>query len=292
MKTPQESYHGLAEILGVPELYFKREDLHKYGSHKGRSIPHMIKTYFKKDNTAHFVISSSGNAALAAARFINQHNKNNPETPIELTIYVGKKINVDKLTAIQAARDAHIHIEQVDRPKQQAFLKEKSGEAINLRQSTDDLALEGYAELADELCKIPNLTAVFIPTSSGTTALALAQIFAKNNTHIQIHVVQTTACHPIADAFDTTDSGDRSIAGAIVDNIAHRKQSVLDAIRKSNGSGWINTNAEIEEARTLVKNTVHVTLSPNSALAVAGLTKAIKNGWSTDGAVACIITGA
>ena len=46
-KTPLEAYPKLAKAIGVNELYFKREDLHPYGSHKGRSIPVMIDHYLK-----------------------------------------------------------------------------------------------------------------------------------------------------------------------------------------------------------------------------------------------------
>jgi threonine dehydratase len=66
MVTPLEQQKKLAEVIGFSDLYFKREDLHPYGSHKGRSIPVMIDHYVASGDTT-FAISSSGNAALAAA---------------------------------------------------------------------------------------------------------------------------------------------------------------------------------------------------------------------------------
>jgi cysteine synthase len=89
MQTPQLNHPKLAQTLGISELYLKREDLSLYGSHKGRSIPHMIKTYFGQ-GIRNFVISSSGNAALAAIHTIAQHNKNNPSTTLSLKIFVGE----------------------------------------------------------------------------------------------------------------------------------------------------------------------------------------------------------
>ena len=65
MTTPLEQQAQLAEAIGISSLYFKREDLHPYGSHKGRSIPVMIEHYLASGDTR-FAISSSGNAALAA----------------------------------------------------------------------------------------------------------------------------------------------------------------------------------------------------------------------------------
>ncbi len=293
MKTPQQSYQQLNDALGI-EIYLKREDLHAYGSHKGRSIPHMIEYYAKKQNQSSFVISSSGNAARAAIKYVVLHNRNNPTHILTLEVYIGKKISEEKRTILEAERegDPHITITETERPKQEAFTKEKSGEAINLRQSTDDTALEGYYELGKELSHIPNLSAIFIPTSSGTTAQALGTFFEKNKLHPQIHSVQTEACHPIAAFFDTDfTKTTSSLAQAIVDNVAHRKNNVIDAIQKSKGSGWVATDTEIHDAINLIKDTCSIIISPTAALSVAGLTKALKKGWKFDGPVVCLITG-
>ncbi len=292
MKTPQQSYPDLAQALGIDNLYLKREDLHKYGSHKGRSIPYMIKTYFKRDGFRDFVISSSGNAALAAILATNKHNKNNPENKIRLRVLVGKKISNKKLSKLnREIKDKDISIEQVERPKQIAFQMDKNAEAKHLRQSTDPLALEGYMELAKDLEKIPDLRAVFIPTSSGTTAQALGEQFLKLENPIQIHIVQTTTCHPIAEEFDQISKEESSLAGAIVDNVSHRKAEVIEAIKSTSGSGWIVNNDQITAAIDIVKRNTNITISPNSALSIAGLKKAISSDYKIEGAVTCLITG-
>ena len=85
MITPQKSYPELADAVvlsaqpHVSSLYLKREDLHPYGSHKGRSIPVMIDHYLK-EGKRHFAISSSGNAALAAAMYVKELNGKVPST--------------------------------------------------------------------------------------------------------------------------------------------------------------------------------------------------------------------
>ncbi len=319
MKTPQQPYPKLAEVLGIPEVYLKREDLHPYGSHKGRSIPLMIKHY-TKDGIRVFTISSSGNAALAAIKSVSQHNKNNHGKEVTLRVFVGKNIPSEKLVRLESQITNHgsqITVEQSERPKQSAFQLEKEGEAKFLRQSTDDLALEGYHELAIELNKIPNLQAIFIPTSSGTTAQALGETFITFNQHPQIHIAQTVACHPIVDcltdfsAFPADQSVTpnnemrsselspqtkfapiQSMAGAIVDHIAHRKAKVAEVVKQSGGAGWIVTDDEIKDAIHIVKQTTNIDISPNSALSVAGLKKAVQNGFKPTGHVVCLITGA
>lgn len=301
MKTPQTPVPQLAAALGLPDVWLKREDLHPYGSHKGRSIPLMIDHYFHKEGVTNFVISSSGNAALAAALAARHHNENNPTKPLRLKIFVGNKIPETKLAPLQKLADAYVTIEQVANPKQSAFKIETDGLAKNLRQSTDDLALQGYHELAAELLRIPNLQAVFISTSSGTCAQALAEYFVAHATPIpQVHVVQTDVCHPIAAAFQnplcptharTPEVPAHSLASAIVDNVAHRKFPVIEAVLKTKGSGWTVTDANIEQAMATVKQTTDLDISPNSAVAVAGLIQA-SYGARFTGPIVCLITGA
>lgn len=299
MKTPQQSYPALATALATTEVWLKFEDQHFYGSHKGRSIPHMIEHYAKAGQT-NFVISSSGNAGLAAVLFVHHHNENNPDQLLALTVLVGNKIPANKLTKLQAHTDAHIIISQVENPRQTAWQLAQTPGVRLLRQSTDDTALTGYAELAEELNHIPNLQAVFIPTSSGTTAQALAQTFQKLNPAVQIHVVQTDAVHPIAAAFQnplcptharTISDPETSIAGAIVDKLAERKFPVIEAVLQTHGQGWIVNDTEIIAAQNLVQKTTEYSISPNSALSVAGLVQALQAGCTFSGAVACLITG-
>jgi len=293
MKTPQISSPALAKILGIEEIYLKREDLHKYGSHKGRSIPIMIKKHLEQGEE-NFVISSSGNAALAAIRFVKQYNNNNVHG-IYLTIYVGKKINQKKLDEMKKEiyDDENIVINQTEKPKQEAFKLDYDGKAKFLRQSTDEAALTGYFELATELDKIPGLEAVFIPTSSGTTAEAVALVFDDLQNNPQIHIVQTEYCHPIANEFDSEfiKNDKISLADAIVDNIAHRKNKVVELVKKSNGSGWVVNDKEIREAIKIVKENAKVDISANSALSIAGLKKALDHGWKFKGAICCLVTG-
>ncbi|MBP6859048.1 MAG: PLP-dependent lyase/thiolase [Candidatus Magasanikbacteria bacterium] len=294
--TPQREAKKLASAFATDiKLYLKREDLHPYGSHKGRSIPHMIETYVQNGIT-NFCISSSGNAALAAALYIKKYNTKHKSSRLTLTIFLGKNINKEKLAILENLDETTIHIEKTDNPKQSAFKMDKASLAKNLRQSTDDTALVGYADLAHELSTIKNLQAIFIPTSSGTTAEGLYKSFTHMGLKPQIHVVQTTSCHPIAQAFAPTitqlqSPTETSLAGAIVDKIVFRKNNVLQAVKKSKGNTWICTNAEIKQAIKIIKKTENIDISANSALSVAALSQAIKNNWDCTGAAVCLITG-
>lgn len=302
MQTPHEEYPDLARAIGTERLYFKREDLHPFGSHKGRSIPYMIDVHLAQmaengyETIPRFAISSSGNAALAAALYIKELNKKRVQkndNPIELEILVGKHISNTKLEHLESLTDESIKVSIVERPLQTLFVKTQEDGYIGLRQSNDDTALVGYASLATELLEIPHLKAVFIGTSSGTTAQALASFFAKNKKNIEVHIVQTISCHPIADAFEDIEHSEvRSIADAIVDQTAFRKDTLVPLIEKSKGHGWAATNEALHIAQDLTKKHTGLAISSNSALSVAGVMEAVYTGRQWNGAVACIICGA
>lgn len=288
--TPIENYPDLAKAIGVPKVLFKREDLHPYGSHKGRSIPVMIEGY-KKNGIRRFAISSSGNAGLAAALYVQKHNTKKVDDLIWLDVFVGQHINAHKLERLKKLASEQIRVLIKERPLQAL------GQAINedgvegLRQSTDFTALLGYEALAGELIDA-GAGSIFIGTSSGTTAQALAAAFLKWKTGAQVHIVQTSSCHPLVDAFESYDGPDEaSIADAIVDKVAHRKDALIPLVEKTGGRGWSVTNEEIEAAQTLVYEHTNLEISTNSALSVAGLMKAAALGYELKAPVVCMICG-
>lgn len=303
MITPHESYKELAQALGfegsskdsVSSLFFKREDLHPLGSHKGRSIPGMIDEKVK-EGCRHFAISSSGNAALAAGLYIKALNEKAIDSEkITLEILAGENINPRKLQKLEALRDRQILLSIQDRPLQALFMKTQDPSVQSLRQSSSPAALVGYHELAQELLEIKSLKAVFMPTSSGTTAQALAEYFIQNKSGVEVHIVQTSSCHTIAESFvenyENYSSPEKSIADAIVDKTALRKDEIIPLITKTNGSGWIASNEEITAALDIIKKHTGLSVSANSALSVVGLMQAVYTGKKWDGSVACMICG-
>lgn len=288
MVTPNEQYSKMGIAIGHEDLYFKREDLHPLGSHKGRSIPAMIDFHYQK-GSRNFAISSSGNAALAAALYV----KDKPD--IKLQIFMGNNVDEKKLAKItdvvnQINDPERIKITQTERPLQ-ALSQAASNGATSLRQSTDDTALAGYESLAKEILSIKNVAAVFMGTSSGTTAQALAQYFIKENAHVQVHIIQTSSCHPLTDVFDKCEVEEDSIATAIVDKTAFRKAALIPLIKKTGGSGWCVSNEDITAAQKLTKAYTGLDISTNSALSVAGALRANRAKYEINGPIVCLISG-
>lgn len=294
--TPTEYAEKLGVVIGFKRLYLKREDLHPYGSHKGRSIPYMI-DFYAKEGVKNFAISSSGNAALAAAMHIDKISHSDP-LKMNLDVYIGNNANRQKIEKIEAFEGDNIHIMTKERPVQALTMAEQDG-VTSLRQSTNDLALVGYTSLAEEIASAidaennrSKVSAVFVGTSSGTTAQALAQYFLDNKLNIQVHIVQTTSCHPLTDPFDIKDIPEEiSVADAIVDRTARRKDALIPLIKKTGGKGWIITNDEISIAQKVVKENTGLELSTNGVLGIAGAMQASYVGYEISGSVVCIVCG-
>ncbi len=300
MVTPQQNHPDLARAVGILSLFLKREDMHPYGSHKGRSIPVMIDRYIGKGKR-HFAISSSGNAALAAALHVKKLNESGTER-VQLEILIGNKIPERKFNRLTDLTDFNVTVMRFERPLQALTQKTADGSIQSLRQSTDDVALIGYESLAQELDEIQDLRAIFVATSSGTTAQALADYFLKKQTSkgekeregktVEVHIVQTTSCHPMALGFvDSVPSETASIADAIVDITAHRKNALTGLIQKTGGSGWIASNEEIKTAQELIEKHAGIKASPNGALSLVGLIQAAFTGREWNGSVVCIVGG-
>ncbi len=293
MNTPQSSHPELAKQLNIPSLFLKREDLSPYQSHKGRAIPEMIHREYTQNDTKKFAISSTGNAAIAAILAIKEHNTKHPNNLLSLGVYIGKRIpQQKKVTLTHLATDRNITITQVDQPKQNAFMAGKEVGVAYLRQSTNELAPQTYHSLAKEITQNNDVGAIFIATSSGTTAQGVGEYIIKNSLPTQVHVVQTTSCCPIAKHFDHDFSPTKeSIATCIGDRIAHRKNKVIKIVDTTKGSGWIVNDEEIAVAQKILEDELQEPVTPNGALSVAGLIKAKKSGWNITTPTTCIISG-
>ncbi|MBD3329725.1 pyridoxal-phosphate dependent enzyme [Candidatus Dojkabacteria bacterium] len=264
-------------------VHLKLENLNETGSHKDRGLKTQIQKHID-DGAGKFVISSSGNAAISASKFCMEHK-------LPLTIFVSPDTPKFKLDRIY--NYPGLTIEFSKRPKHDAFQMAKNSKAVFLRASTDSYAVEGYQSIAIELSKqVPGCTDLFLPVSSGTTAVGVYQgfkILDSPNKIPRFHVVQTTRVNTISQEFDKDfDPTEDSIAQAIVDRIGHRKKEVIEIVRKTNGWGWVVSDSEIIQAKELMPTAIQA--SNEGAMSVAGLIKALRNDWEISVPV-CIITG-
>ncbi|MCB0510047.1 MAG: hypothetical protein KDC82_04730, partial [Bacteroidetes bacterium] len=130
------------------------------------------------------------------------------------------------------------------------------------------------------------IDAIFVPTSSATGLIGIYlgyKEIIKDYPQIKIpsfHAAQTEKIHPIAREFDSDFSeNENSIAGAISDRVAHRKDAAKEIIKETKGSGWVLSDEDIKNAIELNKSLGIDYDSPNSNLALAAYIKALKNNF-------------
>jgi len=248
------------------QIMVKDENTNPNGSFKDRSLAYQV-SYHVSKGVRKFVISSSGNAAVSAAAYCGLAG-------VELDIFVANQVNEKKLEKINVFLDSNIKLHRSNKPRSDAIKFARETGIKDLRGSVDDKAIVGYTTIAFELAKqFPEIDSIFIPCSSGTSALGVYQGFKKLKMKVKLFICQTSKVHSIASRFDKDFvKTSKSYADAIVDKIALRKKDVIDAVKNSNGSGIIVNDALISYAKGVAEANGFF-YSNNSLLGLAGLIK-------------------
>lgn len=292
--TPLEKFKINLNELETNHIFIKREDLNPTKSFKDRSLSYQLSRYYqlgKRD----FAISSSGNAAVSAITYCKKF-------PANLHVFVSNKLETRKLkrllqvceiktnksAQISPDREAvlsknNIVLHFSKRAKSNAFKFSSTDRIVLLNASKDDLAIEGYKTISYEIQnKHPEIDAIFIPCSSGTSTVGIFRGFKNEKSKLpQFHIAQTEKTHPIAKEFDNNFSKkNSSLATAITDRVAHRKEKVISILKQSKGSGWVISDDDLLYARKLF-SFVASDISPtyDSLLSFAALIKAKSNGY-------------
>jgi len=281
--TPLVSSPLLANHYGIAAIYFKDETKNPTGSFKDRATAYQL-TYWREMGHKQFVLSSSGNAAISAAAYCNKAG-------LQLDIFVSPVIPQLKKERLEAAAQSEkIAIHYVHRPKHDAFQFAKVNDAINLVQSKDDSAIEGYKTLGFELTeemKEP-INGIFMPTSSGTGLIGIGE---GTDFSIPLYAIQTTKVYPIARHFDTEFiPTETSLSSAISAYATTRERNVVAKITATGGSSYAIRDEEIETALKDMKIYTNMDISYDSALSIAGLIRALQEGKAINRAI-CILTG-
>ncbi len=251
---------------------FKFENENPNGSFKDRSLAYQLSSKIAEGHT-NFVISSSGNAAISAAAYAKLAGVN-------LHIFVSEHINLGKLNALQALASKLIVLVKSLRPKSDAIQFARQSGAYNLRGSADETAVSGFKTIAYELAEqTPKIDAVFVPCSSGTSSAGIMLGFNELKLNPGLHICQTVRINPMAAAYDRDfTAAESSLADAIVDKVAKRKQQINEMIQSSNGSGWVLSDTDLDQSLAELEKLGFTGMSYNSALAMAGFIKAMKAG--------------
>lgn len=239
----------MTPLVQIDQIYFKREDQNITGSAKDRAIPLIIDEIIK-NNLREAVISSTGNAAISAQYYCDKSN-------IKLTIFVSKKIDPNKLKILKNPILSN-------KPISDAFKYAKQNNAYLIRQSTDPTSIVGYSNLGKEILEqLSQVTSIFVPCGSGTTALGIASEF-KN-----ICIVQPASHCPLASHYDKNYIPEiETITDALGAKLLPLKRNILKEIPHGT---VVQNNDVIKAQEYLEKN--NIITSPEGALALAGYFK-------------------
>lgn len=262
-------------LIKIEGVYFKLEHQNPTGSVKGRGLAWQI-FHLLEQNQTEAVISSSGNAAYAAAYF-------GELAGIKIHTYLPVSVDPEKVSLIkQHGATVNISREPILRSIQFA----QQEKLMYIRQSADPVSLMGYeSSLVAELIKQfsenridSSDAAIFFPVSSATTMSGVHQGFINELATQQIpqmHAVQTVAVNTIAANFDQDF---RRKARSIVPGIVARKRAnthydlAMSAIKDTGGFGWVVTDEQTKKQHDWL--TAHgVPASLEGAMALAGLIK-------------------
>src|ERR1035437_9812342 len=226
--TPLQENTALAAWAGVRRLWLKREDVNPTGSHKDRGAVVQIAACMERGQQV-AVISSSGNAALAAATYgrlggVSGAALLSPRTE------PGRGV---------ALRQAGARVVVTEKPINYGIRISRVRGWPDLRPSQSAEAVAGFRSLGEELAvELPQATAVFGYASSGATFQALAEAFGEHGAQLPLHPVHAGLVNGISKEFGRPGDGRRSLVGDLGVKVSDRAAVVAAMVRDSGGQAW------------------------------------------------------
>jgi threonine synthase len=248
-------------------LWLKRDDQARFGTHKSRGLGSQIKGALGAGATG-FVISSSGNAALAAASWC-------VELAVPCLSFLSDKTATAQIEAVAAVGGPTI---VTPKPKNLSRYAARYAGLTDLRPSRDANGAMGYRSLAPELVHqldaVP--TAVFCFVNSALTLIGMSEAFEKLKqqgrieTLPQLHAVQCSRETDLAARLGAEQRAeDEPAAGALGARTPPDLDRTIDAVRGSGGSVWMVRNSEVAAAAERLTG-LGLSVAAESAAAVAG----------------------
>jgi len=254
----------------VSELLLKREDLNPTGSHKDRGAAEQVAGCLRRGQRV-AVISSSGNAALAAATRGSSEGVGVVALLSPLT-HPGK-------AALIAAAGARVVV--TTKPINFGIRLSRVCGWPDLRPSQSEDALRGFAGLGEELAgELGDGVALFGYASSGTTFEAVGRALATAGRRLPLHPVQAGLVNGLSREFDRPGDGRRSLVGDLGVKVSPRAPEVVEMVRASAGQAWWVGDDEIRAAGHALRQEGHE-VAPECWAALAGVRAAAREAGTT-----------
>lgn len=273
---------SLASDLGLERLLVKRDDLNPTGSHKARALAYQVSKALQ-DGAGALLISSSGNAAVAAAAYASLAG-------ITLFALVSPKTNpvklgeLAKLGAVVIPSDRSINL---------AKYASRRFNIENLRPSTNDGSIEGFKSLGFEIFEqAGEVDALFTFVSSGSSLLGMSAAYKHLSEREGVREPALYATHAGALSIDREALGESgrssTIAGNLGVKLTRRAGAVLKAVSASGGSAMLTSDEKITAAAEKLADHAVLT-SPEGAASFAALMEAATEARMRS--AVCVLTG-
>jgi threonine synthase len=261
--TALELAPRLAGWAGIDKLWIKREDQNPTGSHKDRGARAQMEGCVARGEKF-AVISSSGNAALAAARY-------GEAAGVAVVALMSPHTEPARVAQVATA-GARVIV--TTKPINYTVRLSRVCGWPDLRPSQSAEAVAGFQTLGQELAHdLEDGVSLFGYASSGTTYQAVGEVFAAARRRIPLHPVQAGLVNGLSRAFDRPGDGTRSIVGDLGVKLSSRADAVLALVRASGGEAWWVDDQQIREAGARLRDNGYQ-VAPECWAALAGLSLA------------------
>ncbi len=290
---------GLAEKLGLDELYLKDETTNPTGSFIDRGTAVEV-TLAKNRGLESVCCGSTGNLAVSLVAYAARAR-------LMSHVFIGQKGRVDSGKLYQILAYA-AHVEIVSNQEEAVSRALQHGEESHLVMSNNPHFLEGVKTTSLEICEqLDWETPDWVMTPMGNGGhlsmtwkglVEMEKLDLISDLETRLCGAQAKGCSPIVDAYES--GSDSIVPSKKVSTVAYDigiknptcGHMALDALNESNGLAVAVSDREILEAVKNLARLEGVFAEPASATTIAALGKLIDdNQVERDERVVCVITG-
>lgn len=251
-------------------IYFKREDKNECGSLKDRSLAYQVSLAYQ-NNKKELVISTSGNAGIAAAAYCQKAG-------IKLYVFISPETEKAKIAEMQEYNPIIIKSKRAIRLANYLAVKYK---IENLRPSANDSSIEGFKAIAFEIFEsLGKVGAIFTYVTSGSSFVGIGRAYQ--------YLLENKEIEKMPKLYAIQNSDESSIAGRLGVKNTRRQKEILEIIKLTGGEIISINNNEILKAKNILEeNNIYTSLEGCASYAgVNNVTE--KNKFNK---VVCILSG-
>jgi threonine synthase len=222
----------LKPLLNIKHLYFKREDENPTGSFKDRSLAYQV-SLAKQNKKRELVISTSGNAGIAAAAYCQKAG-------IKLYAFISPETEKEKVIEMQKYDPIIIKSKRAIRFANYLSAKYK---IENLRPSVNNSSIEGFKSIAFEIFEnLGKVDAIFTFVTSGSSFIGIGRAYkylwetGEIESLPKLYAIQSGNIFSIAQEFgginlERKTSGNGGEAGKLGIKNTSRKKEVIELMK-------------------------------------------------------------